>query len=59
MGELLSSPEAWISLATLAAMAFSFAVELLNMRVRRARSAPVALHHRFEADAPPPGAPPG
>jgi predicted tellurium resistance membrane protein TerC len=41
------------------AMAFSFAVELLNMRVRRARSAPVALHHRFEADAPPPGAPPG
>jgi predicted tellurium resistance membrane protein TerC len=41
------------------AMAFSFAVELLNMRVGRARSAPVALHHRFEADAPPPGAPPG
>ncbi len=39
------------------AMAFSFAVELLNMRVRRARSAPVALHHRFEADAPPPAAP--
>jgi predicted tellurium resistance membrane protein TerC len=39
------------------AMAFSFAVELLNMRMRRARSAPVALHHRFEADAPPPGAP--
>jgi predicted tellurium resistance membrane protein TerC len=39
------------------AMAFSFAVELLNMRMRRARSAPVALHHRFEADAPPPGSP--
>jgi predicted tellurium resistance membrane protein TerC len=35
------------------AMAFSFAVELLNMRMRRARSAPVALHHRFESDAPP------
>ena len=39
------------------AMAFSFAVELLNMRMRRGRSAPVALHHRFEADAPPPAAP--
>jgi predicted tellurium resistance membrane protein TerC len=38
------------------AMAFSFAVELLNMRVRGARSAPVALHRRFESDAPPPGA---
>jgi predicted tellurium resistance membrane protein TerC len=38
------------------AMAFSFAVELLNMRVRGARAAPVALHHRFESDAPPPGA---
>ena len=34
------------------AMAFSFAVELLNMRMRKARSAPVALHHRFESDAP-------
>ena len=32
------------------AMAFSFAVELLNMRMRRARQAPLALHHRFEAD---------
>ena len=32
------------------AMAFSFAVELLNLRVRRAGRAPVALHHRFEAD---------
>jgi predicted tellurium resistance membrane protein TerC len=31
------------------AMAFSVMVELLNMRVRRAREAPVALHHRFEA----------
>jgi predicted tellurium resistance membrane protein TerC len=31
------------------AMAFSFGVELLNVRVRRARSAPVALHHRFES----------
>lgn len=34
------------------AMAFSFAVELLNMRVRKARQAPVALHHRFESDEP-------
>ncbi len=33
------------------AMAFSFAVELLNMRMRKARQAPVALHHRFESDA--------
>ncbi len=33
------------------AMAFSFAVEVLNMRMRRARQAPVALHHRFESDA--------
>ena len=31
------------------AMAFSFSVELLNLRMRRTR-APVALHHRFEAD---------
>jgi predicted tellurium resistance membrane protein TerC len=30
------------------AMAFSLGVELLNMRVRRAQEAPVALHHRFE-----------
>jgi predicted tellurium resistance membrane protein TerC len=34
------------------AMAFSFLVELLNMRMRRSH-APVALHHRFEADAGP------
>ena len=32
------------------AMAFSFGVEILNMRMRRARSAPVALHHRFEGE---------
>ncbi len=32
------------------AMAFSFGVELLNMRMRRARQAPVSLHHRFESD---------
>ncbi len=32
------------------AMAFSLAVELLNMRMRRAHSAPVALHHRFEEE---------
>jgi predicted tellurium resistance membrane protein TerC len=32
------------------AMAFSFGVELLNLRLRRAQSAPVTLHHRFEAD---------
>jgi predicted tellurium resistance membrane protein TerC len=35
------------------AMAFSFAVELLNMRLRREKQAPVALHHRFESDVPP------
>ncbi len=34
------------------AMAFSFGVELLNMRVRRARRAPVSLHRRFEAGGP-------
>jgi predicted tellurium resistance membrane protein TerC len=34
------------------AMAFSFGVELLNMRMRRAQRSPVALHHRFESDAP-------
>jgi predicted tellurium resistance membrane protein TerC len=39
------------------AMAFSFAVEMLNLRVRRGQRAPVALHHRFEADGPGPGAP--
>ena len=32
------------------AMAFSLGVELLNMRLRRAQRAPVALHHRFEED---------
>ncbi len=32
------------------AMAFSFAVELLNVRMRRSRSAPVVLHHRFESE---------
>lgn len=30
------------------AMAFSFAVELLNMRMRKTQQAPVTLHHRFE-----------
>jgi predicted tellurium resistance membrane protein TerC len=35
------------------AMAFSFVVELLNMRMRRSRAAPVALHHRFEQDVEP------
>jgi predicted tellurium resistance membrane protein TerC len=34
------------------AMAFSFGVEILNLRVRRAR-APVKLHGRFEAERPP------
>jgi predicted tellurium resistance membrane protein TerC len=29
-------------------MAFSFGVELLNLRVRR-KSAPVALHNRYDA----------
>jgi predicted tellurium resistance membrane protein TerC len=32
------------------AMAFSFGVELLNLRLRRERGAPVALHRRFESD---------
>jgi len=35
------------------AMAFSFLVELLNMRMRKGHQAPVALHHRFEADVKP------
>ena len=35
------------------AMAFSLGVELLNMRLRKAQSAPVALHHRFEQDEAP------
>jgi predicted tellurium resistance membrane protein TerC len=34
------------------AMAFSFGVELLNLRLRKRTAAPVALHHRFE-DQPP------
>jgi predicted tellurium resistance membrane protein TerC len=38
------------------AMAFSFAVELLNMRLRRKQQAPIQLHRRFEADAEPPRA---
>jgi hypothetical protein len=29
-------------------MAFSLAVELLNMRARKSAEKPVALHHRFE-----------
>ncbi len=32
------------------AMAFSLGVELLNMRLRKADSAPLTLHHRFEQD---------
>ncbi|WP_242344913.1 TerC family protein [Anaeromyxobacter terrae] len=32
------------------AMAFSLGVELLNMRMRRAKEAPVKLHGRFEAE---------
>ena len=35
------------------AMAFSLLVELLNMRVRRGRAAPVHLHGRAEGEAPP------
>ena len=38
------------------AMAFSLGVEVLNMRGRRAREAPLRLHHRFEDDATPWGA---
>ncbi len=34
------------------AMAFSFGVEMLNLRVRRAQQSPVTLHHRFESDVP-------
>lgn len=40
------------------AMAFALAVELLNMRVRKAMAAPVRLHHQFEAEAPASPAPP-
>jgi len=32
------------------AMAFSFGVELLNLRMRRARREPVTLHRRFESE---------
>ena len=32
------------------AMAFSFTVELLNLRVRKAQSAPVHLHHPYESE---------
>ncbi len=38
------------------AMAFSLGVELLNMRVRRARQSPVHLHPRYTPPAAPPGA---
>ncbi len=34
------------------AMFFSLGVELLNMRLRKASSSPVTLHHRFEEDQP-------
>ena len=34
------------------AMAFSLLVELLNLRMRRAKEAPVKLHGRFEAEGP-------
>jgi predicted tellurium resistance membrane protein TerC len=37
------------------AMAFSFVVELLNLRMRKARSAPVHLHSQFEGEEPPRG----
>jgi predicted tellurium resistance membrane protein TerC len=40
------------------AMAFSLGVELLNMRVRKAQSAPLVLHRRFERPARQEGAPP-
>jgi predicted tellurium resistance membrane protein TerC len=33
------------------AMAFSLAVELLNLRLRARAEKPVRLHHRFEHDA--------
>ncbi len=33
------------------AMTFALAVELLNMRMRKAMAAPVTLHHQFEAEA--------
>jgi predicted tellurium resistance membrane protein TerC len=34
------------------AMAFSLSVELLNIRMRKARAAPLALHHKYEGDEP-------
>jgi predicted tellurium resistance membrane protein TerC len=34
------------------AMAFSIGVELINMRMRRDKSAPIALHRRFEDEGP-------
>jgi predicted tellurium resistance membrane protein TerC len=34
------------------AMAFSFGVELLNLRVRKAQRAPVQLHHAYQAEPP-------
>ena len=39
------------------AMAFSFGVEMLNLRMRRAQRSPVTLHHRFEEDETKPQAP--
>ena len=36
------------------AMAFSLLVELLNLRMRKAKRAPVHLHHPFEEEAGPP-----
>jgi predicted tellurium resistance membrane protein TerC len=39
------------------AMAFSLFVELLNMRYRRKKRRPVALHRRYEAATAPPAAP--
>ncbi len=39
------------------AMAFSFIIELLNMRMRRAQQAPLPLHHRFEENGEPGGTP--
>ncbi len=35
------------------AMAFSLAVEMINMRVRKAQAAPLPLHRRFESEAVP------
>jgi predicted tellurium resistance membrane protein TerC len=38
------------------AMAFSLLVELLNLRMRKARAAPVQLHSRYEGEGAPPAA---